>query len=325
MRPRQIIAGAVAALAAALVTSAGTVPATAVPEPAGESSVRDYPVPTTGCGLEPEIDPGASTSQRMLSGGVERTYLVHLPATYDPGEPLPVVLAFHGRKGTGAKQEAFSGLSSLPAIVVYPDGLAVEGKTAWQGAPYSPPTDDVLFVSDLLDELQSTLCVDQNAIYATGKSNGGGFTALLACTLPHRIAAFAPVAGAFYPQTRADCTTDRPVPMMEFHGLEDTIIEYAGGESHGEQFPAVTDWLDDWAERNRCRLSAQTPIGDDVTQVTWTRCAARGALVHYRIAGAGHTWPGELANSGPGDATQTISATEEMWEFFQENCLRRCQ
>jgi polyhydroxybutyrate depolymerase len=45
--------------------------------------------------------------------------------------------------------------------------------------------------------------------------------------------------------------------------------------------------------------------------------------VHYRITGGGHTWPGELADSGPGHVTQTISATQVMWDFFLNHPLRR--
>lgn len=309
-----------------VAVAAGTILAVALttaPATAGSPErVNDHRVRTTGCGEPSAVTPGTSSVAEIVSGGLTRRYVLHVPAGYRPDEPVPLVLAFHGRKGTGAELEQFSGLSSLPAVVAYPDGLPVEGKTAWQGAPYSPPVDDVLFVSQLTDQLQRTLCIDANRIFATGKSNGGGFAALLACRMEHRIAAFAPVAGAFYPQTTTGCGRGVPVPMMEFHGRADPIIEYAGGESHGAPFPAVMDWLDGWAERDHCRSQSSREIGTDVTVIEWSRCAGRGAVVHYRIDDAGHTWPGELSNSGPGSATQTISATDRMWQFFSQHPLR---
>ncbi|MFD1048769.1 alpha/beta hydrolase family esterase, partial [Kibdelosporangium lantanae] len=135
---------------------------------------------------------GVSAEDNFGIGGYDRDYWLHLPATYQPNQAVPVVMAFHGRKGNGLDIEAFSGLDALNAIVVYPVGLKGEAdQPAWQGAPYQPPSDDVLFVSDLLDTLQNAYCVDPRRIYATGKSNGGGFTALLACRLQNRIAAFA--------------------------------------------------------------------------------------------------------------------------------------
>lgn len=288
---------------------------------AATTRAEDHRVPTTGCGAAASVQPGTSGVGHLESGGIERSFVLHVPDGYTPADPAAVVLAFHGRKGTGAELEEFSGLSALPALVVYPDGLPVDGKTAWEGAPYAPPVDDVLFVSQLLDHLQASYCVDPNRIYATGKSNGGGFTALLACRMPHRIAAFAPVAGAFYPQSRVGCRPGTPVPMMEFHGVADPIIEYAGGESHGAPFPAVMDWLAGWVRHDHCRSEETRRIEPDVTRFSWGDCAGGAEVVHYRIDGAGHTWPGELANSGPGSATQTISATQLMWEFFEEHPL----
>lgn len=307
---------AIAVLAAAVALSA---PQAAAATP----RTRDHPVPTSGCRRATPLPAGSTVSQTIDSGGYQRTYLIHLPARYDPEQPTPVVLAFHGRKGKGADIEAFAGIDALDAIAVYPNGLPAgpEHKTAWEGAPYSPPSDDVLFVSNLLDHLQDTLCVDPQRIYATGKSNGGGFTALLACHLQHRIAAFAPVSGAFYPESAAGCGPGTPVPMMEFHGTADPIIEYGGGESHGEPFPAIPDWLHRWARHDHCGPSTSNHIGNDVTEVAWRHCAAHSAVVHYRIDGAGHTWPGELTDSGPGSATHTISATQVMWRFFRHHPL----
>ncbi|TNC29734.1 alpha/beta hydrolase family esterase [Amycolatopsis alkalitolerans] len=298
---------------AAALTLAALAPAAAADE-----GPEDHPVPTTGCLLAPPSVPGQTTRLGLESGGYQRNYLMHLPANYDPARRLPVVLAFHGRKGNGSDIEAFSGLDALDAIVVYPVGLPGEAdEPAWQGAPYQPPSDDVLFVSDLLDRLQSTVCADPQRIYATGKSNGGGFTALLACRLPNRIAAFATVAGAFYPETAQGCRPGRPVSIVDFHGTADPIVGYEGeASSHGEPLPALMDWIQGWADHDYCGPATTTAIGSDVLEFAFTGCAAGSDVVHYRIEGAGHTWPGELVDSGPGSATQTISATRVLWDFF---------
>ena len=305
---------AAVSLAAALISAA---PAQATTAP------KDHFVPTTGCLEATDLPLGRTVTETMTSGGYQRSYLIHLPSTYQPAVPTPVIMAFHGRKGNGADIEAFSGLDALPVIAVYPVGLPGEAdQPAWQGAPYQPPSDDVLFVSDLLDRLQSSLCVDPTRIYATGKSNGGGFTALLACRLEHRIAAFATVAGAFYPQSTVGCGPGTPVSLVDFHGTADTIVGYNGeASSHGAPLPALPDWVQGWADHDHSGPSTETPIGADVTQVAYAGCAAHSQIVHYRIAGAGHTWPGELVDSGPGSATHTISATTVLWDFFQAHPL----
>jgi polyhydroxybutyrate depolymerase len=305
----------IARAAAALAVAALTVSA---PVAAAQARPADHPVPTTGCGRALDVPAGQTVKVPLASGGYDRQYLLHVPAGYDPRRPTPVVLAFHGRKGDGTDIEAFSGIDALDAIAVYPVGLPGDaGEPAWQGAPYQPPSDDVLFVSDLLDHLQSDLCVDPARIYATGKSNGGGFTALLACRLSHRIAAFATVAGAFYPETTQGCGPGTPVSIVDFHGTADPTVGYDGEtSSHGEPLPALLDWIQGWADHDQCGPAATTTIGTDVTEFAFQHCAGSSDVVHYRIAGAGHTWPGELVDSGPGSATHTISATDVLWQFF---------
>jgi|SRR2546423_1474130 len=50
--------------------------------------------------------------------------------------------------------------------------------------PEAPPTseiDDVEFANGLLDYTEQSYCIDTNGVYATGFSDGGGLTHLLAC------------------------------------------------------------------------------------------------------------------------------------------------
>jgi polyhydroxybutyrate depolymerase len=111
--------------------------------------------------------------------------------------------------------------------------------------------------------------VDAKRIYACGKSNGGGFTALLACRpdTSSLIAAFAPVAPALYQGTFAfhNCTPSRPTPMLHAHGVEDVVTPFHGRtpEEHwrfGPE-PDVRLWRRMGAERNGCkgRYDAEWP------------------------------------------------------------------
>ncbi|EWM18347.1 PHB depolymerase family esterase [Kutzneria sp. 744] len=306
--------------AAAAVAAAFLVPATASAAPA----VRNYPILSLGCLSRQAPATGVTTHETVTSGGLEREYLLHLPAGYQPFHPTPVVMAFHGRKGDGSDIEAFSGIDNLDAIAVYPVGVKGEAdQRAWESAPYAAEgVDDVKFVSDLLDKLQATLCVDPNRIFATGKSNGAGFVSLLACQLPFRIAAFGTIAGAFYPGTTTGCSTSAPAPIVDFHGTADPTIVYTGDVSHGVPTPALMDWAQNWATHNHCTTGpVQTAIGTDVLQFSWSSCDQHANVTHYRIIGAGHTWPGELVDSGPGSATQTVKATQVIWDFFNAHPL----
>jgi polyhydroxybutyrate depolymerase len=203
---------------------------------------------------------------------------------------------------------------------VYPLGLiGTDGESAWQGAPYSADADDVLFTSDLLNRLQRDLCVDPWRIYAAGKSNGAGFVGVLACQLSGRIAAFAPVSGAFYPQGGA-CHPDRPAPILNVHGTADTTIPYDGEAERG--LPSIPDWLAAWADRNDC--SSRPTVrdeGDGVWVSNWRGCDRRGDLVHYRIEGLGHDWPSTHPNPDS-DVPAVLDATPIIMRFFAQHPLR---
>ncbi|MBP2472610.1 polyhydroxybutyrate depolymerase [Crossiella equi] len=300
------------AVAALCATAAATlvVPASASPWGATRSCAKPAPQAE-----------GTSVLHEISSGGRERTYQLHLPEGYSGKTDWPLVLAYHGRGNTGAGTEEFSKLSTLPAVVAYPNGVVGTGegeRQAWQGAPYSAPgVDDVAFTRDLLDKLQAQLCTDAGRVYATGKSNGAGFTAILACRLASRITAIAPVAGAFYGTGEPPCRPSRPVPVIEFHGSADVTVPYTGDEERG--LPGIRDWVSAWAKRDGCRTTRpDTQTGTDITTSTWTGCKDDVQVKHVRVTEGGHTWPGADVYSGGGVTTQTIEAHEVLWRFVRD-------
>lgn len=86
---------------------------------------------------------------------------------------------------------------------------------------------------------------------------------VLACDedMSLRIAAFAPVSGAYYIDDFGDecepetvpfgpCSPGRAVPILAFHGLADDTIAYYGGPRRGACLPAIPYWARTWAERD---------------------------------------------------------------------------
>lgn len=289
--------------------------------PAGTSTP---PGTATGCG-HPATSAGQSVVATLTSGGLSRTYRLHVPVGYRSDQPVPVVFVFHGHTSTDEQQEAYSRFSPLADqqgfIAVYPQGtIGPDDHTGWATYGQNDPTvDDVGFTRDLLNKLEATLCVDAHRIFATGISNGGGMTMLLACKLADRFAAFAPVAGAFYP-IPGGCTPSRPVPILDFHGTADPLVHYDGAPRLG--FPPIPIWLQDWATRDGCTSGPTVFFQQaDVTGERWSQCQAAGAVSHYRIDGGGHTWPGAVDVPLLGMTTHTIDATTLMWQFFRQHPL----
>jgi poly(3-hydroxybutyrate) depolymerase len=84
-----------------------------------------------GCGGG-SLRPG-DTAITLPHDGVDRAYIVHVPASYDGGHAVPLVLDLHGLTSNDSEQEALSGwrekADATGFIVVYPNGLG----GSWNG------------------------------------------------------------------------------------------------------------------------------------------------------------------------------------------------
>ncbi|ORY16082.1 Alpha/Beta hydrolase protein [Clohesyomyces aquaticus] len=291
-----------------------------------------------GCtsGVPSGITLGRSKNLTIENGDKTRKYRLHVPKSYQTSVPVPLILSFHGRDKDMKFQEELSQFSNssygFEGISVYPEGVPNEnGAKQWQGDPDAPSTiDDVAFTLDLIDELLRNYCIDTSRIYAAGKSNGGGFTGLLACDkkASRRIAAFAPVSGAFYldPKTQelppCNPTQSRDaIPIMEFHGFKDNTINYTGGLNTRKNANStdVFTWVNAWARRNGFKNSPT--VGDlcgqkarKVTTYNWS-----DTVVHYNYTNLYHDWPSTFPNGDTNLTTcEDAEATKVILKWFSK-------
>ncbi len=254
----------------------------------------------------------------IQSGGIERSYILHVPPSYDGTHRTPLVLNFHGF-GSNARQQAI--YSGMPAkgdaagfIVVTPNGTGTPQR--WNLVT-AGGVDDVAFARDLLDRIESQLCVDTGRVFAAGISNGSAFSLRLGCEMPDRIAAVAAVAAMYMP---VRCGA-QSVGVVAFHGTADPCVPFGGGTSKcgmGLPVPAVETAAADWARHDGCNTQpSKTSISAHVRTVAYSECAGDAAVVLYVIDGGGHTWPGSIDVPRLGGTTHEITATDQIWEFFQ--------
>jgi polyhydroxybutyrate depolymerase len=191
--------------------------------------------------------------------------------------------------------------------------------------------DDVRFVSALLDDLGTHVAVDEQRIYATGISNGGLMSFLLAAHLSDRIAAVAPISG----QLGLDAVDAPPraVPIIYFHGLADEHAQYQGGygprSMSKTNFAPVVQVISGWAAHHGCPAaptSAKT-IGMAVMS-GYGPCRDGSEVVLWTLKDGGHTWPGGRMSEfeerlGLGHINRDIAASEVMWEFFERHPMPR--
>jgi polyhydroxybutyrate depolymerase len=273
------------------------------------------------------------TDGAIVSSGKKREYLLHVPASYDPATPAPLVISLHGAMNWPAYQMKISQWNTAADengfLVVYPAGTGA-GPKAWfmdgEATPSAMP--DVVFISALIDTLEEHYRIDPTRIYVNGLSNGGGMAFVLSCTLSRRIAAIGAVAAA-QSLPWSWCPDSTPMPMIAFHGTADPIVPYGGappGWLNPRPFPDVVGWTDDWARRNQCATPpVDSAVTAHVTRREYRGCADDATVVLYTIRGGGHQWPGgdTIPTWLVGPMSDEIDATALMWAFFREHPLRR--
>src|SRR5205085_9128612 len=114
----------------ALLTASCSASSFASPRPAGtpspEATMITTPIRSAGCGKPAPTPPESSVIETIHSGGLTRTYLLHVPSGYQAHSSEALVLNFHGHGSNALQQERRSGMSLLADqqgfIAVYPQG-----------------------------------------------------------------------------------------------------------------------------------------------------------------------------------------------------------
>jgi polyhydroxybutyrate depolymerase len=308
------------------VTPTAFFPLTATAE-AGSTSPTDttpVPEPSSGEGCFPEKSRVAGdTTEEMTSAGLVRTYIVHIPPGYTGEGRVPLVINLHGYGSNATDQAFYSGFPALADeqgfIVVSPNGSGYPQRWAFPGLG---GVDEVAFIGELLDRLESDLCIDASRVYAAGMSNGAAITTFIACGLPGRIAAIGAVAATAGPRS---CGTAEPIPIITFRSTEDQCVPYVGGTSAcGMRLPVVAaqESIRLWAEHNGCDAEPATAqLTEHVRTTEYENCDGGAGAILYTTEGDGHTWPGAVSVPRLGHVTDEIDATAIMWEFFQAHPL----
>ena len=289
------------------------------------TSTAPAPTPTSAPSL-----PAGEISRTLTHDGRERSYILYVPASVDWSKPVPLVFVFHGGTGNAKNAIRMSGFNPVADkngfIVVYPNGtgrLNDDKLLTWNGGTccgyaQEENIDDVGFVRAIVTDLRSLANIDPKRIYATGMSNGAILSQRLACEATDLFAAIAPVAGTLnFPS----CSPTQPISVIEFHGTADEHVPYDGGYGPKSlvnvDFASVQKSVGFWTQFDGCSPQSQTNSFDDIQHEVWTGCAGSTSVELYTILGGGHSWPGGAGGwPGSDQPTQTISASQLIWEFF---------
>lgn len=286
------------------------------------------------------VEPQSKTQSFVIEhGGLERTFLVHVPASYSATKNVatPLVVALHGGGGNMNYQaddklyKLISKSEESGFIVAFPNGYSKRssGKLAtWNagkccGGARDKKSDDVGFIKAMLTKISSDYNIDKNKIFATGMSNGGMMSYRLACEMSDTFKAIAPVAGT---DNTIECLPKNPISVLHIHALDDDHVLFNGGAGKGSLFKsAVNDFtsvkasISKWVAFNGCdglakRILEKSGVYCDL----YSQCKNNVEVQLCVTSTGGHSWPGGEKNRGNGSPSQVISANDVMWEFFKK-------
>ena len=293
-------------------SSSETIPIITPPPPPPTNTVPDC-TPTT------YTNTLYCTSKRQ---NLNREFYIYIPDGIDTtNSQVPLLFSLHGYTSRAIWNLGYTGFQSIAEtekfIVIYPQGtiLASTGETHWNvgGWTVGSTTDDVDYLSSLIDWAYSEYKIDRNRVYSTGMSNGGFMSYHLACNLSYKIAAVASVTGSMTPQTYNSCSPTHPTAILQIHGTADGVVPYYGN-SISRAIPTVMDY---WEEYNDCEQEIINIIddvngdGDGGYLYSYNQCLSDVNLRLYLMTNMGHEWP---TNNGQND----IIAANEIWYFLKQ-------
>ncbi len=253
--------------------------------------------------------------------GVWRNYRIFLPTGFNSSVQRPLVFNLHGYTSNAIQQELYSGFNSVAdtanVVVCYPNGI----NNAWNIVGGFP--NDIGFIDTLITVINNQFNINLNRVYSTGLSNGGFLSNLLGCSLANRIAAIAPVAGTNVPLIQNSCSPSRQVPVLYIHGDADAVVNYNGSTG----YVSAADLMTLWSSVDGCTSVTDTFLLPDISltdfcraeKITWHDCDGSVRVIHYKILGGGHTWPGSSLIIGT--TNQDFNASGVIWDFFYQHEL----
>lgn len=283
------------------------------------------------CMGKPGARRGKST-QMLMAGGLQRSFIHYAPMSLDPNVPAPIVVVAHGYMMSGEMMYEITKYAELAErekfVVVFPDGqpgavgpwnVGNPSCSSTLGILPLGPGDDQAFLDAMIGFVEADQCVDRNHVFMTGFSMGGYFSNATGCARPD-IRAIAPHSAGVHDLSMC-ASQHKPVLLMHFNG--DALIPAMCGEEARNR----------WVMRNGCSMDAPDvrPVKGGSCEY-YKNCPADGQVAFCRFdiptAGtrdepfAGHAWSGGADEGMAGGAMfaipETESASELGWAFFKQ-------
>src|SRR5690606_247287 len=162
-----------------IVAACGNEAASVPPDASEAAAVAPTPDAAATCGIRTGMR--GKTYRSVRAAGLDRTYIVYLPADVDPRTPIPLVFVHHGYTMSAEEMFQITGYAALAdrehIAVAFPDGQA--GPNAF-GAPWNvgtnvcpstggpPPSasgDDFAMLDAIKADINADQCIDDDHVF----------------------------------------------------------------------------------------------------------------------------------------------------------------
>ncbi len=258
-----------------------------------------------------------STPPAIVPDSPGRPFALKVPVNYDVDTPTPLVVLLHGY-GSDADEaltyfQMRTAADEFGFLLASPNGATnLSNARYWNatdaccGFNVSSVSDDVAYLTSVINNVETSHNVDSNQIFIIGHSNGGFMAHRMACDLSNKIAAIVSLAGASW-NDPSRCVPAEPVSILQVHGDLDDTVFFEGGGNLGNLYPSARNTVTNWATKNNCtgalldsgiNIDLEIDIAGSETRVErFTNCPDNGEVELWTILGGSHVpgfntdWP----------------------------------
>lgn len=289
------------------------------------------------------IDAEFSRTGNFITGSYSnhagtRPYKLYIPSSH-AGKALPMIVMLHGCTQTADDFAAGTRMNELAeeqaCFVLYPAQTQAGNQSrCWNWFKRGDQRRDQgepAIIAGMTRDVQKRYGIDARKIYVAGLSAGGAMAAVVGQAYPELYAAigvhsglavgsahdvpsaFAAMRGTPSPRRgAAPARAARAVPIIVFHGDQDTTVHPRNGEQVISSAASSRDVSMD---------RGQVPGGHAYTRTVHSDPAGRVIVEHWLIHGAGHAWSGGSPRGSYTDP-KGPDATREMRRFFDQVSAR---
>lgn len=303
--------------------------------------------------LKPALAAAAPSTGNLIQGSYTnaagtRTYELYVPAAYQAGAPMPLVVALHGCTQTADGFRSLTRLDDLAAargfIVLFPEqSKSANSFNCWnwfQTQHMQRGAGEPSIIAGLTDEIRLSYAIDPHKIYVTGLSAGGAMANVMGATYPDiyaavgvgsgcEYAAGAPCAGyksadpelAGHQAYQAMGSRARVLPFIVFQGDNDTTVPPTNADQAVRAAQVAGDWADEGAENGSIPTApmkssfGQVSAGRAYTLRNYSDGHGHELGQYWLVKGMGHAWSGGNPAQQYADATGPDESAA-MYDFF---------